>query len=92
MPLTETAVKNAKPRDEAYKLADSGGLYLLVTPIGSRLWDFKYRFDGREKLLSFGPHPVTGTKKARVKRDEAKALLIDGLDPSRVRRTARRMA
>lgn len=77
MSFTETAIKNAKPRDKAYKLADGGGLYLLVTPIGSRLWRLKYRFDGRETLSSFGPHPVTGIKKARVNRDETKALLID---------------
>lgn len=54
MPLTETQAKNAKPRERAYKLADSEGLFLLVQPNGTKLWRMKYRFAGKEKLLSFG--------------------------------------
>ena len=86
MPLTETTIKNARPKAKAYKLADAGGLHLFVTPVGSRLWRMKYRFDGREKLLSFGPYPITTLKKARVLRDEAKAQLFDGSDPSALRK------
>lgn len=86
MPLTDTALKNAKPTGKAFKMADAGGLYLLVTPAGSRLWRMKYRYDGREKLLSFGPYPITTLKKARLLRDEAKARLFDGQDPSAVRK------
>lgn len=82
MPLTDTALKNAKPTGKAFKMADAGGLYMLVTPKGSRLWRMKYRFDGREKSLSFGPYPITTLKKARQLRDEAKARLFDGQDPS----------
>ncbi|MGR3716504.1 MAG: tyrosine-type recombinase/integrase [Thermohalobaculum sp.] len=92
MPLTDTAIRHTPARERSYKLSDSGGLYLLVNPIGSRLWRFKYRYDGREKLLSFGPYPVTTLRKARVKRDEAKALLLDGRDPGEVKRIARREA
>lgn len=82
MPLTDTAIKNAKSKDKAFKLSDAGGLYALVTPGGSRLWRMKYRFDGREKLLSFGPYPITSLKKARILRDEAKSQLFDGVDPA----------
>lgn len=89
MPLTDSAIRNAKPADTAYKLFDGGGLHLQITPKGSRLWRLKYRFDGREKLLSFGPYPVTSLKKARIKRDDAKAKLLDGIDPSHAKRAQR---
>ena len=92
MPLTDTAIRNARPSGTSYKLFDGGGLYVQVTPKGSRLWRLKYRYDGREKLLSFGPYPVTGLKKARLKRDEAKAKLLDGIDPSQAKRASRREA
>lgn len=92
MALTDSAIRNAKPSDSPYKLFDGGGLHLQVTPKGSKLWRLKYRYDGREKLLSFGPYPVTGLKKARMKRDEAKAKLLDGIDPSHAKRAARREA
>ena len=52
--MTESQAKNAKPREQAYKLADAGGLFLLVQPNGARLWRLKYRYGGKEKLLSFG--------------------------------------
>jgi len=54
MPITDVALRNAKPRDRAYKIADGGGLYLQVTPAGGKYWRLKYRFLGTEKLLSFG--------------------------------------
>ncbi|MEM9043340.1 MAG: integrase arm-type DNA-binding domain-containing protein [Pseudomonadota bacterium] len=92
MALTDSAIRNAKPSNSPYKLFDGGGLHLQITPKGSKLWRLKYRYDGREKLLSFGPYPVTGLKKARLKRDEAKAKLLDGIDPSRPKRAARREA
>lgn len=81
MPLTETQAKNAKPRERAYKLADSEGLFLLVQPNGTRLWRMKYRFAGKEKLLSFGAYPALGIAAARDKRKAAKALLAEGKDP-----------
>ena len=58
MPLTETQAKNAKPRKRAYKLADSEGLFLLVQPNGTKLWRMKYRFAGKEKLLSIGAYKL----------------------------------
>ncbi|MEJ6008745.1 tyrosine-type recombinase/integrase [Novosphingobium aquae] len=81
MPLTETAAKNAKPREQAFKLSDGGGLFLLVQPNGSKLWRLKYRFDGKEKLLSFGAYPDVGVAAARDKRNAAKVQLSEGCDP-----------
>ena len=74
--------KNAKSRDRDYKLADGGGLFLLVAKSGSRYWRLKYRFNGKEKLLSVGVYPKISLKEARIKRDEAKKLLSNGIDPS----------
>jgi integrase len=87
MPLSELAVRNAKPKAKAFKLADGGGLHLLVQPAGSKLWRLKYRIAGKEKLLSFGPYPATTLAEARRKRDEAKKLLASGTDPSVQRRS-----
>lgn len=81
MALSEFAARKAKPRERAYKLTDGGGLYLHVQPRGSKLWRMKYRYHGREKLLSFGPYPLVSIADARSKRDEAKKLLLDGTDP-----------
>ena len=81
MPLTERQAKNAKPREQAYKLADAGGLFLLVQPNGARLWRLKYRYGGKEKLLSFGAYPDVGIAAARDKRTVAKAILAEGRDP-----------
>lgn len=85
MPLTETAIRNAKPRARAYKMADGEGLTLLVKPTGSKLWRFRYRYAGIEKSLSFGRYPDVGLKRAREKRSEARKLLDQGIDPSRKR-------
>lgn len=81
MPLTESQAKNSKPREQAYKLADAGGLFLLVQPNGARLWRMKYRYGGKEKLLSFGAYPDVGIAAARDKRTVAKAILAEGRDP-----------
>lgn len=85
MPLTETQAKNAKPRERAYKFADSEGLFLLVQPNGTKLWRMKYRFAGKEKLLSFGAYPALGIAAARDKRKAAKALLAEGKDPMKAK-------
>lgn len=85
MPLTELEAKYAKRRDRSYKLADGGGLFLLVQPNGSKLWRMKYRYHGKEKLLSFGAYPTLGIAAAREKRDTAKALLAEGKDPGQSR-------
>jgi integrase len=81
MPLTENQAKNAKPQERAYKLADSEGLFLFVQPNGAKLWRMKYRFAGKEKLLSFGAYPALGIAAAREKRRAAKAVLAEGKDP-----------
>ncbi|MBF9059850.1 integrase arm-type DNA-binding domain-containing protein [Rhodobacterales bacterium HKCCSP123] len=90
MPLTDTAIRNLSSREKPFKVSDSHGLYLLVNPGGSRLWRFKYRFNGREKLLALGSYPLVGLKHAREKRDQARLLLVDGYDPSVERQKRRR--
>lgn len=81
MPLTDTKLRNLKPREKPFKVADGGGLYVQVTPNGSKLWRCRYRFDGVEKLLSFGAYPEVSLEKARERRFDAKKLLADGIDP-----------
>lgn len=88
-PLTDTAVRNLKPAAKPYKKSDGGGLHLLVTPQGSKLWRFAYRFDGKQKLLSFGKYPAVSLSKARAERDLAKTQLAEGLDPSGLRKAER---
>lgn len=87
--LTEAAVKAAKPREKPYKLFDERGLYLLVTPESSRLWRLKYKFERREKLLSLGAYPDVSLKAARMRRDDARRVIADGVDPSAQRRAAK---
>lgn len=82
MPLTDTRLRQLKSKQKPYKVSDGGGLFVLVTATGSRLWRLKYRFDGKEKLLSFGSYPETTLARAREKRTEAKSLLADGIDPA----------
>jgi len=82
MALTDTAIRNAKPADKPIKLFDGGGLFLHITPAGKRYWRLKYRFAGKEKLLALGVYPDVGLKEARDKREEAKRLLGEGVDPS----------
>ena len=86
MPLADATIKNAKPFEKPRKLADSGGLYLLLNPNGSRWWRLDYRFDGKRKTLSMGVYPDTGLKLAREKRDDARKLLAAGVDPGAQRR------
>lgn len=90
MPLTDMQAKKAQPGDKPYKIADSGGLYLYVAPTGLRSWRMKFRFQGKEKLLTFGPYPDVSIKEARDKRDEARRALRDNVDPSGARERAQR--
>ena len=85
MPLTDIAVRNAKPSDKAQKLSDGGGLYLMVHPNGSKYWRLKYRFLSKEKVLAIGIYPHISLADARIKRDNAKKLLANNLDPSEVK-------
>ncbi len=82
MALTDTTIRNTKPKDKPFKLSDEKGLYLQVMPNGGKWWRFKYRFLGKEKLLACGVYPDTTLAKAREKRDAARRLLADGIDPS----------
>ena len=82
MPLSDLQIRKAKQKDKAYRLADGWGLHLAVKPTGSKLWQLRYRHMGREKLLSLGRYPIVSLADARKKRDEAKRLLEDGIDPS----------
>lgn len=97
MPLTDIAIRNAKPgitpqgkpTPKPYKMGDAGGLYLEVFPAGGKLWRLKYRFDGKEKRLAFGAYPEVGLKDARERRDEARKLLAQGIDPGAAKRATK---
>jgi integrase len=92
MPLTDTAIRNAKPTDKPRKLRDSGGLYLILTHKGQRWWRLDYRVLGKRKTLSMGTYPDVGLKEARERRDEARKLVANGIDPSERRRTSKALA
>ena len=87
--LTEIAVRKAKPGERPIRLFDGGGLYLEVQPSGARYWRHKYRFGGKEKLLSLGVYPETGLTEARARRAAARKLLESGVDPSAARKAQR---
>src|SRR6202451_2350094 len=87
--LSEAKIRSAKPRDRAYKLFDERGLFLLVTPTGGRLWRLRYRIGALEKLISLGAYPDVTLKRAREKRDEARRLIADDIDPSAQRKAQR---
>lgn len=82
MPLTNTKIRSARPREKAYKLADGDGLTLLVNPNGSKWWRLRYRFGSREKMLSVGVYPDLQLKQARDKRDSIRKLIASGVDAS----------
>jgi len=82
MPLTDSAIKTAKPKEKPFKLSDGHGLYLEVTPTGSKLWRLKYRIAGKEKKLAIGAYPAVSLQQARQRRTDARELLAQGADPS----------
>jgi integrase len=84
--LTDVAVRNAKPKNKAYKVSDAGGLYLFVQPSGAKYWRWKYRYAGREKLLAIGVYPAVKLADGRTRRDAARKKLLDGIDPGAVRK------
>ncbi len=90
MALTDVKVRNAKPKDKAYKIADEKGLFLAVLPNGSKYWRFKYRFAGKEKLLALGVYNEVSLAAAREKRDEARKLLANNTDPGLVKQINKR--
>lgn len=86
MALKDLEIKRLITRPKPYKVADERGLYLLVQPSGAKLWKMKYRFHGYERKLGFGRYPEVSLRKARERRDEARQMLADGLDPVTVKR------
>lgn len=86
-PLSDIQVKNAKPKDKEFKLVDGFGLHLLVTPSGGKLWRLQYRFEGKQKLLSFGAYPAITLADARQRREDAKKLLANGVDPGEMKKS-----
>lgn len=93
MALTDTKVKNAKPAEKQFKLFDGDGLFLLVVPTGKskggKRWRFKYRFNGKEKLLALGTYPEISLADARTRRDDARKLIAKGIDPGEVKKAAK---
>lgn len=86
MPLSDTAVRNAKPREKAFKLYDEDGLFIIVRPNGGKWWRFRYQLDGKTKELSVGTYPEIALKDARERRDQARKLVANGIDPSDTRK------
>ncbi|HED2320957.1 tyrosine-type recombinase/integrase [Kluyvera cryocrescens] len=81
MALTDIKVRTAKPTDKQYKLTDGNGMHLLVHPNGSRYWRLQYRFGGKQKMLALGVYPEVSLADARARRDEARKLLANSIDP-----------
>ena len=84
--LTDTKIKSLKPREKAYRIADHNGLCIEVRPSGTKLWRYRYRFNGKASMLSLGEYPLVGLADARKARDQAKILLDDGINPSQNRK------
>jgi len=82
IPLSPLQISNAKPKEKEYKLSDGGGLYLLVTPSGGKLWRLKYRFGGLERKLSLGAFPAVSLADARRRREYAREQIAQGIDPN----------
>ena len=87
--LTDTAIRNAKAAGKNLKLADEKGLFLLVTPSGGKWWRLNYRFGGKQKTLSLGIYPEVGLKDARERREAARKLLANGVDPGEHRKATK---
>ena len=84
--LTDSKIRAAKNLEKSYKLTDSSGLYLMVSPHGSKLWYFRYTFGGKENRIAFGPYPLISLAEARDKQNAARKLLASGLCPSQTRK------
>ena len=89
MPLTDTEIRKVKARDLAFDMSDGGGLHLSVTPAGGKLWRWKYRYEGKEKLMSFGKYPDVTLARARDLHGDARKLLAAGTDPMAQRKATK---
>lgn len=85
MPLTDTAIRNAKTQEKQYKLTDEKGMYLLVNKVG-KYFRLDYRFAGKRKTLALGVYPEVKLAEAREKRDDARKMIANGIDPSQARK------
>ena len=92
MPLTDLEVRRAAPREKTYRISDGRGMYLEISPSGGKYWRLKYRFNAREKRLALGVYPDVTLAHARRKRDEARAMLADGVDPSQAKKEKKRLS
>ena len=90
MALTDTAIRNAKPSAKPRKLSDEKGLHLLIKPAGGKYWRWSYRFAGKQKTLAIGVYPDVSLKQAHDRRDDARKLLADGIDPAQARKVEKR--
>lgn len=87
MALTDTSIRNAKPKEKLYRMADANGLCLEVTTKGSKLWRYRYRYQGKARMLALGAYPAVTLLEARKRRDEARDVLDSGADPNEYRRS-----
>lgn len=92
MKLSDMAIKQAKPRPKPYKMADGRGLYLFIMPHGGKAWRFKYRFMGKEGMISLGVYPDIGLKEARDRREQTRKLVANGINPSEHRKAIKQAA
>lgn len=90
MPLTDTAIRQAKPAEMPYKKTDEKGLFILIQPTGAKWWRLKYRFGGKEKLLSLGTYPQVTLSQARAIRDQYRVMLAQGIDPGEQRKATKK--
>ena len=86
MALTDISIKNAKPREKAYKMADGGGLYIEISPNGGKWWRYKFRFNGKESRISLGTYPEVGLKEARERHIEERKKIASGVNPNEARK------
>ena len=86
MPLTDIQVNKTKPKSKQFTLFDGAGLFLLITPSGGKLWRFKYRYEGKEKVIAFGSYPDISLAEARTRRQDARNKVANGVDPAEVRK------
>lgn len=91
MPLSDVQIRNLKPKEKAYKVSDFEGLFVLVKPNGSKLWHFKYRMYGKEKLLSIGAYPEVSLAQARKAKEQARANVAADIDPSEAKQEEKRV-
>jgi len=92
MKLTDSVIKAAKPKDKPYKLSDGDGLVVLINPNSSKWWRYRYRYSGKEKMLSIGTYPEVTLKEARLLRVTASDILKQGIDPSQHRQEQKQQA